>query len=228
MKRFPHLIYRLAAVAALIMAGAVPARAIEFFSTDQPEQRLELGVRFGINTSVHTMSGLNYDTWNREAWGAGVTAGVVAAIAFRDYIAIQPGLFVNYRSGSYSRVSQPPVGDTFVGVGNTHSFDFQVPVMVSVRFNVLDELRWSVDAGPCLDLLAAASDRDRTVGFMSDGRELEAKRNIVGMSLKLGTGLTLNERWYAGVHYLAGLSKVWDNDFGGHNKAWQFTLGYYF
>ena len=46
---------------------------------------------------------------------------------------------------------------------------------------------------------------------------------------KMGTGLTLFDRYEVYAHYMAGCNNAWKKDImGGRNKAWVFTLGYLF
>lgn len=222
----------LSLVFALCLLAAPQARADDFFSTEQPERRLEPGLRLSVNTSNHTMHYPKADLWNVDSWGNGLNIGAVVGIAIRDYIAIEPGFTVSYRSGKYARSGVMAVGNTLdvqMFVGNVHQLDFVIPVMASVRFNVTPNLRWSVDAGPYIDVLVASDDYNQPILLTPGGIVARyAHRTDVDFGLKLGSGITLRRHWYAGIHYLAGMTDAWKYGFGGRNKTWDFTVGYNF
>lgn len=228
-----HTLGRRACIVLLTAGASLPAVASDFFSTEQPEERFTFGLRLGVNTSNHTMRSSAFNVWNTDSWGAGFTLGAVADLAIRDYISIQPGFFFDYRSGKFSRVSVATdlAGDPYdlVSVGDSHSAFVTIPILASLHFSITPDLRWNIDAGPYLGLRLGSSDNRQVIEADPEGyvmREIGRRNSDFGF--KLGTSLTLWRTWSFGIHYLAGMSSVWDDGYAGRNKEWTFTLGYDF
>lgn len=223
---------------ALVAAASLPASAEDFFSTDDASSLFNLGVRVGVNTSNRTLSGSMASIWNQNSWGTGFDAGVVANINFKNYISVQPGFFYESRSGAFAYQSTyyNDLGDHHVltQVGKGREYLFTIPIVASVHFNILDELRWNVDFGPYFQFkLRSTFDQSFSypeatpMGGIVYYGDVKTSRCDVG--LKMGTGLDIYEHYYVGVHYLAGLTRPWNpGKLGGHNKAWLFTIGYNF
>lgn len=215
-------------------ASAGCATASDFFSTEKPDRIFTFGLRAGVNTSNSTLGRSAFNAWNADSWGNGVDVGAVVSLHFRDWISIQPGFFLDYRCGKYAYagiwpdVAGEPVGFTLLG--DRRSVGFHVPVLASVRFNVTDNVVWSVDAGPYLDFTLGHNSDDLDVDLTGDGVPVrfETDRRSFDFGVKMGMGLSLRRHWCFGIHYLAGCLAAWDNGFGGHNKMWSFTLGYDF
>lgn len=213
-----------------------PASASDFFSTAVPEQPFSLGVRVGLNTSNRTVDKDVFNLWNSNSWGTGFDAGVVADINIRDYIAIQPGFFYQSRSGNftYSDLLMPSENTQLQNTqfGHTRSYHFNIPILASLRFNVTDDVRWSVDFGPYLDFRLGSSETQKIMHISynpADPGYVEAKKNTFDFGIKIGTGLNILHHYYVGVHYMAGALDVWKTpELGGRNKCWQFTVGYDF
>lgn len=230
--------YKLFAAVALVSAAIMPAQADDFFSTERPDQIFNLGVRVGINTSNRTVSDAVANMWNQNSWGLGFDAGVVADINIRDFISIQPGFFYESRSGafSYQGSAYTESGEHFVKtqVGKGREYLFTIPILASFRFNLLDELRWSVDFGPYFQFkLKSTFDHKFDYPEPTPGGGLvysnDVKSSRADVGLKFGTGLELYRHYYVGVHYLAGFCHPWNpGHLGGHNKEWLFTVGYTF
>lgn len=209
---------------------SLAASASDFFSTAAPDKFFGIGVRLGFNTSNSTI-GKGPDLWNHSSWGTGFDAGVVADIAFRDFLTIQPGFFYESRSSSYTYIWSRPGSQQEVVVGHALNYTFQVPVIASVRFNVTDNVRWSLDIGPTFSFGIGKSDKGKyflpTEFTYDEGYYKNRHKFEVG--LKMGTGLTIRKHYYLGVHYVAGMRDVYKVDgLGGRNKTWTFTLGYDF
>ena len=224
----------------LAVCGAtLSASAQDFFSTDDPETLFNLGVRVGINTSNRTLSNsIIGNIWNINSWGTGFDAGVVADINFKNYISVQPGFFYETRSGSfvYQGTRFDELGQSYKNtqVGKGREYLFTIPIVASVHFNVLDELRWNVDFGPYFQFkLRSTFDHGFDYpeatwdGALTYTDDVRTSRCDVG--LKMGTSLDIYRHYYVGVHYLAGLCHPWNpGKLGGHNKEWMFTIGYNF
>lgn len=222
-----------AAVAATM--GIFNAGAVDFFSTEKPETLFDLGVRVGINTSNHTLNGSIANIWNRDAWGTGFDAGIVADLNFRDYLSVQPGFFFETRSGSFAYQSTDLLSpnaesiNTYLGKGR--SYNFTIPVVASVHFNLMDELRWNVDFGPYFQIKLKSTFDNKFEYPVATVNGLDYKNDPriakCDFGFKMGTSLTLYKHYYVGVHYLAGMLNAWNpGELGGRNKSWVFSIGY--
>lgn len=223
------------ALAILSLCTLFSASAQEFFDTGEPEEVFELGARLGINTSNSVTKKDFAPVYNHCSWGTGFDAGIVANLNIRNYISVQPGFFFESRSGSYTFIDyeaplNPGAGQTLqVAAGNYLRYTFTVPIMLSFHFNVANDVRWNVEAGPyfAFNLKTNVSDKNE---FKSDaGRDITIKHKAMDFGFKMGTGLTLFDRYEVYAHYMAGCNNAWKKDImGGRNKAWVFTLGYLF
>ena len=223
----------------LLSAAAISgnAAAADFFSTEPPTRTFDFGARLGVNSSNQTFNKHAFPAWNVNSWGTGMEAGFVADLNIRDYLTIQPGIFYESRSGNYAYSQYFYNNDgeksDFTQLGHYRSFNFNIPLMVSLRFNLSDNLRWLAEAGPYIQwrfhdtgngkiqVIAPQSSPSAPVDVRS------SESNNFDFGLKIGTGFTLNERYSILIHYMAGAKKVWKTPLaGGHNKAWLFTVGY--
>lgn len=222
----------------LVATGASSVSAADFFSTDKPASVFNLGARVGLNTANRTVSDSSVDLWNRNSWGIGFDAGVVADINIKDFISIQPGFFFESRSGSfaYQSAAYTDAGDHYVltQLGKGREYFFTIPVLASFHFNITDDLRWDVECGPYLQLkLKSTFDHSFQYPWATNSGSIIYLNNVktskADFGLKIGTGLNILDDYYIGVHYLAGFLHPWNpGDLGGHNKAWMFTIGYNF
>lgn len=221
----------------LLIAASPTVSARDFFDTSVPASSdvFSLGLRVGVNTSNRNIGKDVYNLWNKNSWGTGFDLGVVADINIRDYIALQPGVFFQTRSGNHTYINTVPGefatvdGNKLVQVGNYRSYSLSIPVICSVRFNISDDVRWSVDLGPYVQL-TMKNDFDNTVWFPEDYQSgVKVEPRSVDVGVKMGSGLNIKEHYYVGIHYWAGAMNTWkDGALGGRNKAWSFTVGYDF
>lgn len=231
--------------AALLSVFTLSAGAADFFSTEKSDELFTIGARLGINTSNRTVDKNAAGSYNFQSWGTGFTAGVTASINIRNYLAIEPGLFFESRSGHSSFTSFPIAvenGNYYVTQSaHRHSYNLNIPVLASVRFNVTEGLRWHVDFGPYVaftlkskldnkELLSTRPDLNNEVPF-------SAKAAPVDFGFKMGTAFEIIGRYYVGFHYEAGAVKAYSDKnignglekvYGGRTKAWNFTVGYNF
>lgn len=223
------------AVAAVAM---MPAKAVEFFSTDDAETLFDLGARIGVNTSNRTISNSMASIWNQNSWGTGFDIGAVCDINFKNFISVQPGFFYESRSGAfaYQSVAYSPAGDDYVKtqLGKGREYLFTIPIVGSLHLNLQENVRWNVDFGPYFQF-KLKSTFDKKFAYpqasLSGGIEYfdDVKTARCDIGLKMGMGLDIYRHYYVGVHYLAGLLNPWNpGKLGGHNKAWLFTVGYNF
>lgn len=222
---------------ALALSPIASASAGGFLDTESPSSLFNLGIRAGINTSTHTFDSRFFNEWNVNSWGTGLDAGVVFDINLRQYIALQPGFFFQSRSGNYSYIQDytDPSGDIerYTQLGNYRSYYFNIPIMVSLRFNLASNVKWLVEAGPYFQLKLHSSDSEKIdvlVNNQDNSPILQtASANTTDFGLKAGSGILVNNHYSFSIHYLAGARDVWKAPFdGGRNKSWTFTLGYNF
>lgn len=209
----------------------------DFFSTEESPKLFTFGVRAGLNTSNRTMPGYAFNAWNVNSWGTGIDVGAVATINFRDYLALQPGFFFESRSGNFSYASEYITNnntvDTQYQLGHYRSYNFTIPIMGIVRFNLSDDLRLLGELGPYLQFVLSSSDANDIVYLTrypaaTDYYMRAADQNKFDVGFKIGTGLQFREHYSFEIHYMAGMVNAWKDPNGGHNKAWTFTLGYDF
>lgn len=227
-------------ICALTVAGA---SASDFFSTEKSEELFTFGARIGVNTTNRTISGSAFPgCYNHESWGTGFDAGVVASIHFRDYLAIQPGFFFESRSNSYTLMGSP-AGTVYhdseiAQAGRHNSYNFTIPVMAIIGFNVSDEVRWNVEAGPYVAFVLNSKLSNKYFVVDGDFSEPLFRQKAAGVDFgfKLGTAFQIYDHYYIGAHYMAGCLGAWKDlkfdtykkDFGGVTKGWVFSIGYEF
>lgn len=234
-------------LSALCALSVVGASAADFFSNTRPDNFLTVGARLGVNTTNRTLKdGAVPYSEHRENWGTGFDIGAVADIRIRDFISVQPGFFFESRSGSYTLMRDvflPGPDETIYSIqqaqmGKRHSWNFTIPILAVVSFNVTDNLRWNVEAGPYVSFVLG-SELSSTRYFLGGyGNEpiFNQKAATVDFGFKLGTSFDLFNNYYLGVHYMAGCVPAWKDksvgnyhqDFGGVTKGWIFSIGYNF
>ena len=226
----------------LALVTAPFSRAADFFSTEPSEDLFTFGVRLGINTSNRTVSLDNDFGYNVQGWGTGFDIGAVADINIRDYISIQPGLYFESRSNTYTFIQPYLVsgGDEehAIQAGTFNSYSLVIPVLANIHFNITDDVRWNVAAGPYVAFKLGSKLKNKVnlnTNFL-EGRPLPGNEFIekpagCDFGLKLGTGIEVFRRYSLNIEYMAGMRHAWQNkftDYGGRTKAWVFTLGYSF
>ena len=142
----------------LLLLSPAMAEAADFFDTSSPESLLSLGLRLGVNTTNRNLNKEVFDVWNVNSWGTGVDVGAVVNINFRNYLTIQPGIFYESRSGKYAYVNtagydSDGVAQYMTQYGRDRSYNFTIPVMASFHFNLSDDIRWDLEAGPYFQFL---------------------------------------------------------------------------
>lgn len=224
--------------ALLLFLSPFTVQAQKFLDTEPAESLFDLGARVGMNTSVHTFPSGFFDKWNHNSWGTGFDAGVVCDLNLRNYISIQPGFFFESRSGNYSYIQEygfpGEENEQLLQVGHYRAYYFQIPVMVSVKMNLSENVKWIAEAGPYIQLKLHASDNENIEALLpaaGNGDYLytleKASAKSTDFGLKIGTGILVNNHYSFNIHYLAGGCDVWKAPFnGGKNKAWVFTVGY--
>lgn len=232
-------------IGAACAASCLFSQATDFFSTEKCDELFTIGVRLGVNTTNRTMSDKAYpDCYHHESWGTGIDVGAVVGINIRDYLAIQPGFFFESRSGAYTLIGTAEGsalaadGSEIAQAGKRRSYNFTIPVLAVFGFNVTDDVRWNVEAGPYLAFVldSKLSDKRFVVNGTAEDPLFHQKAAGFDFGFKMGTAIEILDHYYVGAHYLAGCLPAWKDrkignvtkDFGGVTKGWVFTIGYNF
>lgn len=240
---------RITAILAIAVLAAGTSRAADFFSTATPDQPFNLGIRLGVNTSNRTVGEQNMPGYNVQGWGTGFDLGVVADLNVRDYLSLQPGVFFESRSNTYTFINTVPSAGIpaseylMTQAGTFNSYALTIPIIGSMRFNITDDIRWNVDFGPYVSFMFGSKLKNKVnhnsinnEGVPAAGAEFRQKAAPVDFGFKFGTGLQVLKHYSVGVHYMAGITRAWKDvktdfgsySYGGRTKAWVFTLGYDF
>lgn len=224
----------------LCVLSAFSVYSTDFFSTEKCDEFFTFGARMGINTTNRTLNKKSFsNSYVHESWGTGFDLGVVANLNFRDYLTIQPGLFYESRSGRYDIMgTQEVTGAEIAQAGKRNSYNFTIPVMAVIGFNVTDDIRWNIEAGPYVAfVLNSKLKNDKfVINGITDEPLFDQKAASVDFGFKMGIGVKVLEHYYCGVHYLAGCLPAWKDrkigvfrqEFGGVTKGWMFSIGYDF
>jgi len=229
----------------MALAAMIPASAQRFFDTSAPDRLVTLGARIGVNSSNATVNDDVFDLWNKNSWGTGFDLGVVADINIRNFVAIQPGIFFQSRSGdfTYATLLNDIANDGNITMkediqyGHNRNYNIYVPILASFKFNIGSKVRWSADFGPYFNFLLKSSGHGYIYTYSQFDEvshsiihhKTEAERRSFDVGIKIGTGFTFLRHYYLGVHYMGGTTDVWKTKtMGGRNKAWTFTAGYDF
>lgn len=223
----------------LAMASTASLPAADFFNTGAPDNLFNIGLRAGVNTTNVTINKDVFDTWSSNAWGVGGNVGVVADINFRDYISVQPGFFFETRSSKYTYISRTSIsteGTEYLSqFGNIHAYNFTIPILGCVHFNLSDDIRWNVEFGPYFQIVLknkVSGQINYPLYSASDALPQNYARTTptkFDFGFKIGSSLKVLDHYLVGFHYEAGCLKPWDNgSLGGRRKGWVFSLGYDF
>ncbi|MDE6321597.1 MAG: PorT family protein, partial [Muribaculaceae bacterium] len=147
---------RLLLILTAAMLAVAPLRAgILDFST--PSKPLDIGIRLGINTSNmsnnYTYANPAY-RWTSTDWGTGFTGGVVVDLNIAKSFALQPGFYFQSRNMDYRYEFNTPTAEGEVGMldhiesGHIRSYNFEIPIMFSFRFNLTSLFQVRAEVGP--------------------------------------------------------------------------------
>ncbi len=238
-------------ISVLVCLCAASAHAQLRIDTSDAERPFNVGVRVGLNTSNLSSNQLDLVPELHSTsvdWKAGFTGGVVVDILMRNFFALQPGFFFETRSCAFSHVQQIGSPEALQLMEGTQSSTyFKIPILASFRVLVTDDIEWQMDFGPYFSFGLGGNEK---YTYVSPGQEYhgkEFKRDYFGdkgfvrsydWGFKMGMGLNVMRHYYVGIHYEAGCRNVLlPNAYNpepalyglkGHNKAWDFTIGYNF
>lgn len=234
-----------------VIAASTVSSSAQLLDAAIPESPFGLGVRIGVNTSnisnnyADAIDG--YD-WTETSWKTGFTAGVVADLKLRNYIAIQPGFFFQSRNMDYrnmiTETSAGGVSSIESQDGHVRSYNFNVPIMVSLRLGLSSIIQARAEFGPYFSFGLGGNNKCTSTIVEVNGQpgtSETSKTDIYGSDgymrsydwgFKMGVGFQFAGRYYLGLHYEAGMRNVYKqpadvrHDLKGRNKAWDITFGY--
>ncbi len=226
----------------LLLCAFVPSAEAAFFSTAPAPEIIQVGVRAGLNTSTQTIDRDCFSNWSTSGWGTGFQLGVDVPLGILDFLSVQPGFYYQLRSGNYAVSASSQTGQ----MGHYTMSYLSIPVTVQINFNLNDNLRWSVEAGPYFSWRIGSHHNSASISPtpVSIGDDqgvvvipgasdtynvgtLAKQKKDYGM--KIGTFFLFAHKWYAGLHYYAGMTRVYkEKELGGSNQQWSLSLGYNF
>ncbi len=241
----------------LLTMGSFGTKAQTLIDTGEPAKVLRFGVRIGFTSSnlTNNYDASSRDMkWKNQGWKNGFTVGGVVDINIRNYFAIQPGLFFVSRGNTYNMLIS---NDNKLKMleGKCNANYWQVPIMFSFRLGVAELAQLHIDVGPYFASGFWGKNKYSVYGYemgtdattsspviiREDGKQQNgdyfgdkgiAQRYDSG--IKFGVGIQAMGNFYVGAHYEYSLRNVLrDSELlnvraKGHNKIWNFTLGYNF
>lgn len=203
-----------------------------------------LGFRIGMNSSVRTVDSWSSECLNVCGWRNGFTFGVIGDLNVADYFTIQPGLFFESRSNSYTLIETIPCADAnanystlYTQAGIFNSRVFNMPLQFITFTDITRNVRWDFEAGPYLSFtLGSKLDKNyHTISIIPNSEEkptittpipdqkeypiFTQSPAVFDWGIKFGTALRFSKNYYLGVHYMAGCLPVWEEeDFNGQRK----------
>lgn len=216
------------------------------------EAPVRLGVRAGLNSSnisetriLPGMQGVH-----GKDWKTGFEIGAVVDIPMTHNFFLQPGFFFDRHNNGYvTSITYPKVIDDVTTTVSIHTKGhvgtnwFQIPVLVSYRFQPFNGLEIQADFGPYFAYGIGGSDKYTAIEFSGDVPALESPEISepsfghnghyfrTDWGFKMGVGFEVAGHYYFATHYMAGarnLSRVKKSIGDANNRSWQFTVGYNF
>ncbi|MDR1756926.1 MAG: PorT family protein [Culturomica sp.] len=200
-------------------------------------QKVTWGVRGGLN-----LPKVAFDTEGEAPdykAKTGFHLGVVADLEITGSFYLQPGLYLTTKGAQLEESEGQASYEQKVNLSY-----LQVPVLASYRFDLGDDLKLHLNAGPYLAYgvggkikeetkWQGGSEENKYDAFGTSGEDTEKgglKRFDAGLSL--GAGVSIG-KIYAGLNYDLGLSnlaeeKEWGNETKIKNRSFNISVGYNF
>lgn len=234
----------------ICVSGIVPASAMDLINTAKPEKLIAVGIRAGFNSS--NLSNNYSDKFpgivsQNQQWRNGVTLGAVVDLNLTGFLTIQPGLFLSTRKNDYSILTENSKHfELYDGEANCKYLT--VPVLASFRLGVAELIQLQLDLGPYMAWGFGGKNKYTCYGYQTDpltgleqtkkwkgkspyyGNGGMAKRYDYGV--KTGVGIVAMGKVYLGAHFMYGCRNVLqpipmsEAQVKGHNKRWEFTVGF--
>lgn len=219
------------------------------FCTNAQDKKVSWGVRAGMNLSNigdkytgEIEPGTSKSDYESDfKTRVGFNVGVVMDWNISRHFAIQPGLYFTTRGG---KLDQDYEGYKYNE--KWRASYLQLPVLASYRFNLSDNVKWHINAGPYIacglggkvkweETYDGETEKGdykifKTIDEDSDENGGGIRRFDAGLSF--GTGISIN-KVYIGVSYDMGLANIlndkqWGKYYKAKNRNFAITLGYNF
>lgn len=227
-----------------------------FLDTSRPDKFISFGVRAGLNSSGldnNYLSAQPEMIQNKFYWRMGGQIGGSADLYIRNFLALQTGFFWENRSFDCALMAADSEADYMGSMFVNARFNYlHIPVMLSLKFNILPDLMSELDLGVYYAIGVGGKKKQHSyIAFADDGSELifdtsdtetgyfnaDSKDFLAvrksDFGLKVGTGLTFFKHYFIGVYYQRSLKNIAQQNPGSphfefHNSCWNVSLGYNF
>ncbi|MBQ9076652.1 MAG: outer membrane beta-barrel protein [Muribaculaceae bacterium] len=249
MKRCPILIILVAVMAVKAMAGEKP-----FFDTTRSDDFIEVELHAMVGA---TTVGENYadciDALNElhVTPGCGIGLGASVRFVIRDFLALGTQMDFRINNSRYDMTLVTPSERMSTVYLSNHSYDVNLPIFMSFRFNVADNVRWYADGGVFFALGFGGYQKadiyntyNNSLGQMVTSHvhekheyfrdEFPVIHNVADFDIGLhfATGLVFNRHYTAGVAMQIGLRDLADDTpvFAPEmrNRSCMLKIGYIF
>lgn len=233
------VILSLACAACAISASAQRASSSSFFSTEKVDNPLTIGIRAGGNLSTFTGDYFS-DVDLKSRFGFNV--GVNFDYSIMKCFGVQTGVYFTTK-GAKEEWENYYSDYTSTRTVEYNPMYIQIPVLASFRYNLNDNWRWELNAGPYFAFgVGGKYEKERTFTDNRDNSIIEQtseevdffndNTNSFDMGIAFGTGLTY-KKFYFGVQYEIGMSDLnndkEDGDYASiKNSNFTFSVGYNF
>lgn len=193
-------------------------------------QGINWGARLGMN--IGSISGDK--GWDDYKSKIGFHLGVAADYELVQSLFLESGLYISTKGAKYKEN----------GIEDIYSLTYlQLPILAAYKFDLGNEFKLHVKAGPYLALGLAAknkykdssdpNDNETVKGFgKSEGNDEKTDLKRFDAGLQFGAGVSKGN-YYLGLNYELGLSNLciednWGKDAKAKNRNFNISLGYNF
>lgn len=189
-------------------------------------QEINWGARLGMN--IGSISGDK--EWDDYKSKIGFHLGVAADYELVQSLFLESGLYISTKGAKYKKDGDKDI----------YSLTYlQLPILAAYKFDLGNELKLHVKAGPYLALGLAAKNKmdysgQKTIkGFgKSEGNDEKTGLKRFDAGLQFGAGVSKGN-YYLGLNYELGLSNLciednWGKDAKAKNRNFNISLGYNF
>lgn len=189
-----------------------------------PAKKAHLPVKFGVRAGLNFATVALADDAENEVEGVsgtmGFSAGAVLDIPVSKSFYIQPGLYYSQKGFKYEGIAQYYSTETTTFT-STQGY-VELPVLASYRLTLTNDLQLQVNAGPYFAVrLNNKVDKDDPYHRFDGGSS-----GSFDTGLQIGTGVTYNKHYYAGIGYEWGFFEQERTD--SKNRNLFINIGYNF
>ena len=202
-------------------------------------EKIEFGLRSGLNFSSLSVSDEDDDEESKSRFS--YNFGIVADIPIAQNIYLQPGLFLTNKGNKYTYEDEDYDYKEELTIELPY---LEIPVLVSYRHNLSNNLKWSIDFGPYLafGIGSGKVKYKETYDGESESGSIDAfgddddtfGLNKFDAGLRFGTGIIFGKS-YIGIQYGLGMANIANEDYWGDgddfsikNRTFSINIGYNF